>query len=465
MTSTERTTEPTTEPTTGQNPYLSGEFAPVESETTATDLLVEGALPVDIDGRYLRIGPNPIGAVEAATHHWFVGDGMVHGLRLREGRAEWYRSRYVRSTRVSEALGEEPRPGERHAGMDTVNTNVIGHAGKTLALVEAGARPVELTDELETICHSDLDGTLPNGFTAHPKLDPVSGELVAACYFFGLDHIQIVTVGTDGRVRRVEPVPVDDGPMVHDTPITATRTMILDLPVTFSLDAAAAGASLPYRWNPDHPSRVGVMPREGAAADVRWCEVDPCYVFHVLNAYDEPGTDRVVMDVVRHPRVFDLDTRGPADGRPALWRWILDPATGRTEQIELSDNGAEFPRIDERRVGLPARYGWMAGARVERPGAISFGSSVIRHDLETGTTETSDLGPGFSVGEAVVVPREGSTAEDDGWVMHLAYDAANDRSELIVLAADDPIGGPVARVKLPVRVPHGFHGNFVPSGF
>lgn len=453
MTDTETTT----------NPFLVGEYAPVESEATATDLVIEGALPADIDGRYLRIGPNPIGPVDPATHHWFVGDGMVHGLRLRAGRADWYRSRYVRSTRVSEALGEEPKPGLRHAGMDTVNTNIIGHAGKTLALVEAGARPVELTDELETVCHTDLDGTLPNGFTAHPKVDPVTGEMVAVCYFFGLPHLQVVTVGTDGRVRRVEPIPVDDGPMVHDTAITATRTMVLDLPVTFSMAAATEGATLPYRWNPDHPARVGVMPREGTAADLRWCDVDPGYVFHVLNAYDEPGTARVVMDVVRHPRVFDVHTLGPADGRPALWRWILDPETGRTDETQLADDGAEFPRVDERRVGLPARYGWMAGAHGDRPGRVSFGSSVIRYDLETGTTAIADLGPETSVGEAVVVPRDGSTTEDDAWVMHLAYDRTTDRSELVVLAADDPTGGPVARVKIPVRIPNGFHGNFVPS--
>src|SRR5918997_927269 len=124
------------------NDYLAGNYAPVLREHMVTDLAVTGTIPAHLDGRYLRNGPNPIAEVDPDTYHWFTGDGMVHGVRLRDGKAEWYRNRWVRSTRVSEALGEPPAPGERHAGMDTVNTNVIGHAGRTLALVEAGARPV-----------------------------------------------------------------------------------------------------------------------------------------------------------------------------------------------------------------------------------------------------------------------------------------------------------------------------------
>ena len=136
---------------------------------TAIDLEVTGTLPAELDGRYLRNGPNPVGPVDPATHHWFVGDAMVHGVRLRDGRAEWYRNRWVRSNAVSAALGEEPRPGERHAGMDTANTNVIGLAGRTFAIVEAGARPVELSFELDTIAHCDLDGTLAERLHGPPE--------------------------------------------------------------------------------------------------------------------------------------------------------------------------------------------------------------------------------------------------------------------------------------------------------
>jgi carotenoid cleavage dioxygenase len=167
-----------------ENVYLSGNFAPLEAEITATDLDVTGSIPRDLSGRLLRIGPNPV-AADPKTHHWFLGNGMVHGLRLRDGKAEWYRNRYVRDDKVTELKGWPKVEGPERDDMlgdGVANTNVIGHAGKTFAIVEAGNLPVELSYELETICRSDFGGTLPAGLTAHPHRDPDTGELHAAVY-------------------------------------------------------------------------------------------------------------------------------------------------------------------------------------------------------------------------------------------------------------------------------------------
>ena len=275
----------TTKATTSK--WLSGIYAPVAEEVTAFDLPVRGELPPELDGRYVRNGPNPMSAVDPATHHWFVGDAMVHGVRLRDGKAEWYRNRWVRSTAISAALGEEPAPGERHGGMETANTNVIGLAGRTYAIVEAGARPVELSTELDTICHSDLDGTLPHGYTAHPKVDPVTGNVHAIAYRWALPHLEYVVIGPDGRVLQIEAIAVAGGPMVHDCSITERWVVVYDLPVTFDLETAMAGASFPYRWNEGRTARVGILPLGGLGTDVRWFEVEPCYVFHPMNAYDD----------------------------------------------------------------------------------------------------------------------------------------------------------------------------------
>jgi carotenoid cleavage oxygenase len=438
--------------------WLEGYYAPVREEVTAIDLPVTGQIPDALNGRYLRNGPNPLAPPDPATYHWFTGDAMVHGVRLRDGRAEWYRNRWVRSTAVSEALGEPPAPGERHGGFDTANTNVIGLAGTTLALVEAGARPVELSYELDTICHTDLDGTLP---TAHPKVDPATGDLHAVCYHWALPHLQYVVIGPEGRVKQVEPVEVPGGPMVHDMSITERWAVVYDLPVTFDLESAMGGERLPYRWDDDYGARLGLVPLGGSGSDVRWFDVEPCYVFHPLNAHDDG--ESVVIDVVRHPRMFDQDRTGPRDGTPSLWRWTVDTAGGKVVEEQLDDRAIEFPRVDERLVGRRHRWGYAAAISLGERADDDSASSLVRYDADTGAAETHDFGPGRSTGEGVFVPAADDAPEGDGWVMALVHDSRRDRSDLVVLSADDFSGEPVARVELPARVPAGFHGNWVPD--
>ena len=241
--------------------YLSGNFAPVREELDAHDLPVTGEIPADLEGRLLRIGPNPVVDPDPATYHWFTGTGMVHGLWLRGGRAVTYRNRYVRSDEVVEALGGAGTPGPRHGmGGNVANTNVIAHAGTTFAIVEAGGLPIQLTDELETVARSDFGGTLPGSFTAHPHRDPATGELHAVVYYWEWDHLQYVVVGVDGKVRRTVDVPVPGSPMVHDCAITESRVVVLDLPVTFSLDAAMGVRRSPTAGIPTTGHASGCSP-------------------------------------------------------------------------------------------------------------------------------------------------------------------------------------------------------------
>jgi carotenoid cleavage dioxygenase len=436
----------------------------VLQEMTATELPVVGQLPESLCGRYLRNGPNPLTPPEPSTYHWFTGDGMVHGIRLRDGRAEWYRNRWVRSAEVARALGEQPRPGPVHADMDfAANTNVIGHAGRTFAIVEAGSRPYELTEELETVGPTDFGGTLSGGYTAHPKRDPRTGELVAVSYFFGWgDDVEVTVVGTDGKVRSARRVTMGGPVSVHDCAITERFVVLLDLPVTFSMEAIAEGSLFPYRWQEGYHARVGLLPRDSDSTDVVWHDVEPCYVFHPMNAYDESGGDGIVLDVVRHPSMFRTQQLGPAEGTPSLERWHISGHGAPVKEERLDDRGQEFPRVDERRVGLPHRYGYAVG--VARSGDIVGTEAVlVRHDLERGTSEVRTFGQDASLGEAVFVPRATDAGEADGWVMTLVYDAASDTSSLYVLNGQDLAGEPQAIVRLPQRVPAGFHGNWVPD--
>ncbi len=444
------------------SPYLTGNFAPVRDEVTVEDLPVTGAIPEGLEGRLLRIGPNPVVDPDPSTYHWFTGSGMVHGLWLRGGRATTYRNRFVRSDSVVDARGGPATPGPRHGmGDNTANTNVIAHAGSTWAIVEAGGLPIQLTDELETVARSDFEGTLPGSFTAHPKRDPQTGELHAVVYYWEWDYIQYVVVGVDGRVRKTVNVPVPGGPMVHDCGLTESRVVLLDLPCTFDLELAMQEVSLPYRWNPAYGARVGLLSREGGAGDTVWCELDDlCYVFHPLNAYDDG--ERVVMDVAVHPKMFDRDQLGPNEGPPVFERWTIDPTSRSVGREVISDRPQEFPRVDERVVSRKHRYGYTATFAPADTSGLRLGN-LLKHDLVAGTVTEHDLGGGRAAQEPVFVPKSDDAAEDEGWVMAYVHDPNRDAADVVIIDAQDFTAPPVATVHLPVRVPFGFHGNWVPS--
>ena len=442
------------------NRYLSGTLAPVHEELTITELDVSGTIPDHLDGRYLRNGPNPVVDPDPATYHWFTGTGIVHGVRLRDGRAEWYRNRWVRSSGVAEALGEEWPAGPVHGDMDfAANTGVVGHAGRTFAIVEAGARPYELTDELDSIGPCDFDGTLPGGYTAHPKRDPATGELHALSYFWGWGNkVQYSVLGTDARVRRTVDIEVGGSPMMHDFSLTESHVVLYDLPVTLDLDKVTAGRGLPYTWNPDYPARIGVMARDGDGSDVQWFEVEPCYVYHPLNAHDE--ANGVVLDVVRHPKMFATDHNGPNEGVPTLDRWTVDLTAGKVIEERLDERGQEFPRIDERRTGQRHRYGYTVGSTATKAEDFDFSHLVVlKHDLDRQATQMRNFGPGTSASEFVFVPNSTDAAEDDGVLMGFVYDESVGRSDLMLL--DAQTRETTAAVHLPTRVPQGFHGNWV----
>lgn len=444
------------------HPFLTGIHQPMDQELTLDMLQVEGTIPSELDGRYLRIGPNPIKPPNPATHHWFVGDGMVHGVRLKGGQALWYRNRWVRSLAVSAALGEAPAPGPRNERSDTANTNVLGHAGKTWALVEAGGFPVEIDDELRTVAHNPFEGTLHGSFSAHPHRDPATGEMHAICYNGpDLDTIRHVVVGTDGRVRREEPIAVKHGPSIHDCMITKNYVLVFDLPVTFSMKTLLAGHSFPYAWNPEHRARVGLLPREGKGSDTVWCEVDPCYVFHPCNAF-ETDDGKVIVDVAAHETMFAQSTQGPDSRKVTFERWGIDPVTRRVERKVIDDRPQEFPRCDERRLGQPYRYAYSMPLADE---GSAFGSKthLVRHDMQTGARLVHEFGEHRYPGEFVFVPRHEGAAEDEGWLMGYVIDMSRLSTALVIIDAQNFSGKPQAVVTIPHRVPPGFHGNWVPA--
>ncbi|MFT4098854.1 MAG: carotenoid oxygenase family protein [Rhodoblastus sp.] len=439
------------------NAYLHAIHEPMKQELTLEELEVTGAIPRELDGRYLRIGPNPANP-DPKGYHWFSGDGMVHGLALRDGKALWYRNRWIRSKAVAEATGLPAAPGPRHI-FDTVNTNVVGIAGRAWALVEAGSYPVSLSDTLEEQAYERFGDTLQGSFTAHPHRDPLTGEFHGICYEGpDMNKIRHVVVSAEGRVVRELPVGVEHGPSIHDCAITQRYVVILDLPVTFSVKALLGGHKFPYRWNREHKARVGLLPRNGGADEIVWIDCPPVYIFHVANAYDDSNGD-VVIDSCVYETMFAGETGGPDGRNLGLQRWTIDPRAKTIDVRTIDSTPQEFPRPDERRFGQPYRYAFTM-ALPDGDFAIAR-TQLFKHDLETGKREVHDFGANRHPGEFVFAPRSDDAPEGDGWLIGLVVDMNDETTELVIIDATKFEEEPIARVKIPHRVPPGFHGNWV----
>ena len=448
-------------PRDAPHPFLTGVHAPMTEELTLYNLAAEGAIPSELDGRYVRIGPNAA-APDPRTYHFFVGDGMLHAVRLHDGRALWYRNRWIRSTEVAKARGVAAAPGPRHI-FDTVNTSVLAHAGAGWALVEAGSTPVRFGEELEDQRYDDFGGTLPGSFTAHPRRDHATGELHALCYEANdLKRVRYNVVDAGGRVRRSVTIPVEHGPLIHDCAITERYVVILDLPLTLSFGVVLAGHGFPYRWNDKHPARIGLLPREAEADAIRWLPLDPCFVFHNANAYDLPD-GRVVLDVIAYDRMFADENLGPDEQPRGLERWTIDPEAGTVTRRTLDAAPQELPVIDDRRTGLPYRYAYALGLPAEMTESLVGEAPLIKHDLDRGSKEVHAFGPGRMAGEFVFAPRSPDAAEDDGWLMGLVNEPDGAGTAFEILEARNFAAPPVATIRLPHRIPPGIHGAWLPA--
>jgi carotenoid cleavage oxygenase len=275
-------------------------------------------------------------------------------------------------------------------------------------------------------------------------------------YWFAEPYLVYYVVDASGALVRSEPITIPRPVMMHDFAISREHVLFFDLPVVFDLEVQP----FPFRWDDDTPARVGVMPRGGGDSDVQWIDIDPCYVFHPMNAYDDAGS--VVVDVPKYETMMQHSRVGPNDGAlPVLERWTIDLAAGKVRTEQVDERGQEFPRVNESRLGSRHRYGYTVELVDTRDAFDS--ARALKHDFVAGTTAEHDFGPGRSPSELVFVPGADASSEDDGWLVGYVYDAATDRSDLVILDAHDFAGPPVATVHLPARVPFGFHGSWIPD--
>jgi carotenoid cleavage dioxygenase len=445
----------------------------VDDELDVHDLAVTGEIPAQLSGVYMRNGANPQFA-PLGRYHWFDGDGMIHAVYLDGGTAR-YRNRWVETPGLlheREAgaalfggiLNFQFPPAEliEECGIfkNAANTNIVAHANKFLALWEGGF-PTEITRELESKGLWDFDGKLVGAMTAHPKWCPETGELL----FFGYDPVagppflRYHVADAAGALTHSAVIELPRGVMMHDFLTTRNHSLFFDLPAVIAMD----GGDM---WQPQHGARIGVIPRHGTNVDVRWFDIDPCYVFHFLNAW-EVG-DVITAYGCRMPSI-DLDFEGREDDLADLMtmqgvglaKWTIDLAAGTCTEELVNDLRSDFPRLHDDLLGLPQRWGY-ASATLDGPMTIGF-NGLVRYDLDTGADLTYAFGAGTVIGEAVFAADPTGSSEQDGWLMVYATDKAEGTTDFCIIDARDMASGPVARVHLPRRVPAGFHGNWMPA--
>lgn len=428
--------------------WLKDNFAPVFEERTETDLKVTGNIPPELNGRYFRNGANP---PTGESGHWFFGQGMIHGVELNNGKANWYRNRYVKTPMLATGDVEvDTSQGVEDLSKSIANTHIIGHAGKILAL-EEGHWPFELSPDLETVGPHSFGGKLKTGMTAHPKVCPETGELLFFGYGMAPPYMTYHRASANGELVQSEEITVKGATMVHDFNVTRNFVIFMDLPLVWNFENLAAGG-LPIQWSDEYGARLGVMPRDGSDKDVVWYDIDPCYVYHPMNAYEDG--DKIVIDVCRMAHSMKP---GVADVMPVLYQWSIDQKTGKVSERQIDDKAVDFPRVPDSLVGQPYRYGYTAEFGHGLPAAVTF----RKYDMKTGTSTAHELKNGRGGGEPVFVPAAGASAEDDGYLLSFVHDPAENKSELIIVDASNMESDPVARVHLPTRVPAGFHGSWI----
>ena len=459
-------------------PGLSGNLFPVGDEIDVPSLEVTGEIPAGLHGSFVRNGPNP--AFEPlARYHMFDGDGMLHGVRFEDGRAS-YRNRWVRSRGL---VAETNHGGAIYPGLGNVmefpdrsltgdagpvknpaNTHLIRHAGHWLALWEGGL-PTEVTPELDTIGEYTFGGRLKGSFTAHPRLDPFTGEMLFFNYSLFEPYMRYGVVSAEGELVHLVDIDLPAPVMMHDFIITEDHAVFLDSPVAFNMDSLGEGPMV--SWKPENGTRIGVMPRMGTNDDLTWYEIDNGHVQHFWSGWVEG--DRIEFSGSRFEAPdFGIETDTPLDESSASnqpgypTRYWVDLAAGTAGFEQFDDLGGDFNRINDDYNSKRARWLYMS-AFTEPDRSIGDFDTIVKYDETDGTRTLWSSGPHGHVGENVFAPDPDGTAEDDGWILNIVYDDARDASDLVILDARDIAAGPIATVHMPRRVPFGFHANWIPE--
>jgi carotenoid cleavage dioxygenase len=443
-------------PWNSENLALAGPLEPVFDQRDDYDLTVRGQIPAALRGVYMRNGPNPYFAPDGQYAYPFDGTGMIHAIYLQDGRAR-YRNRWV----VTDELREEAAAGKRlynslFSGPPNAilaNTHIVEHAGRYLALYEGGG-PYELDRDLGTLGRYDFHGKLQVPMSAHPKLDPDTGELLWLSYDLESGTLFYMRAGRSGGLDRCVPIESPWPAMVHDIALTRTHLVAFVCPLVFDL----SGNGPPMDWQPRRGSKVLLIPRAAEDdAQVQWLDGAPFFHWHTLNAWADGGRIEVTLPW------FDTFPMGGGAHRMELHRIVIDATRGSVTDETLDDQPCEFTRINDAYLGRNARFGY-AGLRSPRTGetpCVGSFEAIARYDLQTGGKTVYRFGPGATICEPVFAADPHGRAENDGWILSFVHEAGRQGGSFVILDARQIEAGPVATVELPRRVPAGLHGSWL----
>uniref|UniRef100_A0A1D1ZCR7 carotenoid 9,10-dioxygenase n=1 Tax=Anthurium amnicola TaxID=1678845 RepID=A0A1D1ZCR7_9ARAE len=485
--------------------YLSGNFAPAREETPPSrDLPVRGSLPVCLNGEFVRVGPNPKFA-PVAGYHWFDGDGMIHGMRIKDGKAT-YVSRYVKTSRLKQEeyfgkakfmkigdlkgmfgllmvnmqlLRAKLKILDVSYGTGTANTALVYHHGHLLALSEADKPYVVKVMEdgdLQTLGMLDYDRRLAHSFSAHPKVDPFTDEMFTFGYSHLPPYVTYRVITKEGVMLDPVPITIPEPVMMHDFAITENYAIFMDLPLYFRPKEMVKGGKLIFTFDATKKAKFGVLPRYAKdELQIKWFELPNCFIFHNANAWEEG--DEIVLITCRLQNL-DLDmVNGTVkekleNFKNELYEMRFNMKNGAASQKQLSVSAVDFPRINESYTGRNQQfvYGTILDNIAKVKGIIKFNLHAEpetrgKTKLEVGGNVMGifELGSGRYGSEAVFVPRKPGVCsdEDDGYLIFFVHDDNTGKSEVNVIDAKTMSADPVAVVELPSRVPHGFHAFFV----
>lgn len=454
------------------HPSLQGPLAPVYDERYDTDLKITGELPRALNGMFLRNGPNPQFEPKGA-YHPFDGDGMLHAVYMNDGKAS-YRNRWIESAGLMAErkrghacygslaeMSEIPADVMEEAGFmkNTANTATVQHGGHLFALME-GCPPTRISHELETLGEHNFDGKLQGAFTAHPKIDSKTGEMV----FFGYSpfppYVQYYVADASGKIINHQVIDIPNPILMHDFVVSENYTIFVDSPAVFDIDGALSGEP-GVRWLPEQGTRMGIIPRMGTAEQLRWFDIPTCNIVHFFNAWDDGNKIEIhAPTFAEMPGGLQFDNPTQTE-EPFPHRWLVDLEKGTVKYEKIDDMSGEFPRINDSYAGQRSRFMYNALAR---DWAFDFDfNGVIKYDIDKGTSKSFRYGDTEVSGEHTFVADPNGEAEDDGWLMSMIIDKASEESNLSIIDARDVEAGPIARVLMPRRVPIGFHAAWFPG--